>query len=281
MAAVGMASLLVVGRERAFTCRDVTCAGCARGAPTWSRAPSAARILAQTPTKPARQRSQAELDQAAGVSLREVGCLAAGLLRALELGLDTNHAEQECLAYDGCLQRDAGIETRSNHQRHTVLRQLHALRGGRSVDDVRAQARVLAQQAEALQRSIAQPALPVLARNVRAGHARQHRVGRALQQLVLVADVVVQRHRRHAEVCGQAAHAQVLGALALNQGQGGVHDSLLAQRGRLDSLARGPGQRSSVPTEDRGARILLDTRCSPQTPAEIQSNYTLYRRSIQ
>src|SRR5207237_10224562 len=56
-------------------------------------------------------------------------------------------------------------------------------------------------------------------------------VDHAVQELLLVPHVVVERHRLDPHLLSQVAHAQRLDALAVGQGNGGPEDSLPAQLG--------------------------------------------------
>jgi hypothetical protein len=82
--------------------------------------------------------------------------------------------------------------------------------------------------------------VPLLPANSRPGgqwasHRRLHlriRVGRidhAVQQLVLVGHVLVQRNRHDAELLGELAHAECVDTAVIGQGDGGAQNPLLAQ----------------------------------------------------
>ena len=67
-------------------------------------------------------------------------------------------------------------------------------------------------------------ALPVVGGAVGYTHAAEHMLGDGTDQVVLVVDVAVQRHRAHTESFSQAGHGQRIEALVIDQRQGGVDD---------------------------------------------------------
>src|SRR5207244_616375 len=71
----------------------------------------------------------------------------------------------------------------------------------------------------------------------RAALARQRELARTevddrVDQLVLVAEVNVERHRRHAELAREPPHAETLDALAVRQLESGARDPLAGESGR-------------------------------------------------
>jgi len=61
---------------------------------------------------------------------------------------------------------------------------------------------------------------------------REDQVHHAVEQLLLVGDVVVKRHRAGIELSTQPAHAERFDALVVGESEGLAHDALLAQRDR-------------------------------------------------
>ena len=66
----------------------------------------------------------------------------------------------------------------------------------------------------------------------------QHEVDDAVQDVVLVPDVVVQRHRFHPERLAEPAHGHRLDPARVREANGGVEDSIPVQGHRLTSLRR-------------------------------------------
>ena len=64
-------------------------------------------------------------------------------------------------------------------------------------------------------------------------------VGEALEQRRAVGDVAVERHRLDAQLAGDAAHRQRVGALAVEQRQGGRQDRLARELGGPSASAGG------------------------------------------
>src|SRR4029453_5894280 len=67
----------------------------------------------------------------------------------------------------------------------------------------------------------------------------EDRVDHAVEEVVFVGDVVVERHRGAAELLAELAHAEGLDAVSVGEVDGGAQDTLSGQGGR--GSARGPG----------------------------------------
>ena len=78
-------------------------------------------------------------------------------------------------------------------------------------------------------RALAQLGLPVAAGGGRLDLAEDE-VDHPVEEVVLVGDVVVERHRLDAELLGELAHRQLLGAALVGQRDRGAQDALAAER---------------------------------------------------
>jgi hypothetical protein len=87
---------------------------------------------------------------------------------------------------------------------------------------------------------LAQGVAPVAGDAVLHDDLAREGVGHAVEELLLVGDVVVERHRPHPEFRGDVAHRDGVDAVAVGDSQGGRDDGVRAQP--APCLAAGVGR---------------------------------------
>jgi hypothetical protein len=116
---------------------------------------------------------------------------------------------------------------------------------------------VAREHAPHLARQLLQPLLPVLGIERRQLNLPDDPVEDEQEQLLLVADVPVERGRRSAELLRDAAHARGLEALAVDHSERGVDDRVAAERrARCRAVPPCPRPRRL------GDGVRLDVRCA-------------------